>query len=88
MGPTKFIKKHFLSLFLGSNQYWVGMVFVCLFLCREHPKAQPTVVLVSNVPDTAPQLKVSSDILVEPGIELRTPGYKARDFSNSDPSIH
>ena len=40
-------------LFLGSYQYWAGMVYgvcvcagVCVCVCyREHPKAQPTVVL-------------------------------------------
>ena len=32
---------------------------------------------------TGPQFKVSSDRLGEPGIELRTPGYKASDLSTT-----
>ena len=59
------------------------MVFVCCCLYREHPKAQPAVVLVLNVPEKGSQLKVSSDRLAEPGIELGTPGCKASDLSTT-----
>ena len=38
----------FCGFFLGSNQDWGGggvMVCVCFYIYREHPKAQPIVVL-------------------------------------------
>ena len=51
-----------------------------MLLCREHLKAEPAVVLVKNFPETGPQVKFSSDRLVELGIKLGTPGYKASDL--------
>ena len=52
----------FFWLFLSCNQYWAGRVygFMCVFLCRKHPKIQPAVVLIWNVPETGPWLKSSS----------------------------
>ena len=43
-----------------------------MFICQKHTKAQPTVVLVSYIPERGPQLKVSSDGQVELGVKLRT----------------
>ena len=40
------------------------------FNVREHPKAQQAVVLVKTSQNTGPQLKVSSDRLVEPVASL------------------
>ena len=40
-------------------------------------------VLVKNVQESGPRLKVSPDRLVEPGIEIRTPGFKASVLSTT-----
>ena len=51
-----------------------GLIFMWFYVL-EHLKAQLAVVLIKKTSQkTGPQLKVSSDILVEPGIELGTLG--------------
>ena len=43
---TPLSKNNLLWLSLGSNQYWAGRVYnFCVYLLREHPMAQPKVVL-------------------------------------------
>ena len=63
----------------ATSTEWVGLCFLWFYV-REHPKAQPAVVLVLNVSEDGPQLEGSSYRLGESGIELETPRYKAKDL--------
>ena len=61
-----------------------GVFMVLWFYVREHPYAQPAVVLVFRATQkTGPGRKVSSNRLGDSGIELGSPGYKASDLSTT-----
>ena len=56
-------------------------MFFVLFLMSGAPEGSTDSGSGLYVPETVPQLKFSSDRLVEPGFELGTPGYMVSDLS-------
>ena len=66
----------------ASGEELFVAVFWWLYV-RKHPKVQPAVFWVKKFQKTTQKLKVSSDRLGEPAIELGSTGYKARDISTA-----
>ena len=62
---------------LGINLYWAGLVNGFMFYVLERPKAHQQWLWFKKSQKTGARLRVSSDRLGEPGIELGTLGYIA-----------
>ena len=78
---------HCLWPYLGCNQCWAGGFTCMIFVGFWYPGA-PEGSTGSGYgfkasQKTGPRFKVTSDILGEREIEVRTPGYKARDTSTT-----